>query len=87
MHALNRSCGIGDQIDDVIRAHRPRMSTPDRAARIIELLGIVGIPADRANSFPHELSGGMRQRAMIASAWRWTPRSSSWTSRRPRWTW
>ncbi|HEX4721794.1 MAG TPA: dipeptide/oligopeptide/nickel ABC transporter permease/ATP-binding protein [Pseudonocardiaceae bacterium] len=66
MHALNPVMRIGEQIEDVIRAHRPAMSLPDRAARIVELLDIVGIPADRAGSFPHELSGGMRQRAMIA---------------------
>ena len=66
MHALNPIMRIGEQIDDVLRAHRREMSTPDRAARIIELLGIVGIPADRAGAYPHELSGGMRQRAMIA---------------------
>jgi oligopeptide/dipeptide ABC transporter ATP-binding protein len=66
MHALNPVMRVGDQIEDVIRAHRPHMSAPDRAARIIELLGVVGIPADRAGAYPHELSGGMRQRAMIA---------------------
>jgi oligopeptide/dipeptide ABC transporter ATP-binding protein len=66
MHALNPILRIGVQIEDVIIAHRPRMSAQERAARILELLGIVGIPADRANSYPHELSGGMRQRAMIA---------------------
>jgi peptide/nickel transport system permease protein len=57
---------VGAQIEDVIRAHRPKMSLADRAARVIELLGVVGIPADRAGAYPHELSGGMRQRAMIA---------------------
>ncbi|HWG27135.1 dipeptide/oligopeptide/nickel ABC transporter permease/ATP-binding protein [Actinospica sp.] len=66
MHALNPILRIGVQIEDVIIAHRPRMSSQERAARILELLAIVGIPADRANSYPHELSGGMRQRAMIA---------------------
>ncbi|WP_443071130.1 ABC transporter ATP-binding protein [Streptomyces sp. NBC_01476] len=66
MHALNPILRIGAQIEDVIVAHRPKMNAQERAARVIELLGIVGIPADRANSYPHELSGGMRQRAMIA---------------------
>ena len=66
MHALNPILRIGVQIEDVIVAHRPQMSSQERAARVLELLGIVGIPADRANSYPHELSGGMRQRAMIA---------------------
>ncbi|MFG1807789.1 dipeptide/oligopeptide/nickel ABC transporter permease/ATP-binding protein [Streptomyces sp. NPDC049040] len=66
MHALNPIMRIGEQIEDVIIAHRPRMAVRERAARVVELLGIVGIPADRASSYPHELSGGMRQRAMIA---------------------
>lgn len=66
MHALNPIMRIGAQIEDVIVAHRPWTNAQQRAARVIELLGIVGIPVDRANSYPHELSGGMRQRAMIA---------------------
>jgi peptide/nickel transport system permease protein len=66
MHALNPIMRIGEQIEDALVAHRPGSTAPERAARIVELLGIVGIPADRAGSYPHELSGGMRQRAMIA---------------------
>ncbi|QUQ66107.1 dipeptide/oligopeptide/nickel ABC transporter permease/ATP-binding protein [Kutzneria sp. CA-103260] len=66
MHALNPIMRIGEQIEDALVAHRPGSTAPERAARVVELLGIVGIPADRANSYPHELSGGMRQRAMIA---------------------
>ncbi|WP_425559069.1 ABC transporter ATP-binding protein, partial [Kutzneria kofuensis] len=66
MHALNPIMRIGEQIEDALVAHRPGSTAPERAARVVELLGIVGIPADRASSYPHELSGGMRQRAMIA---------------------
>ncbi|WP_249417074.1 ABC transporter ATP-binding protein [Streptomyces sp. TS71-3] len=66
MHALNPIMRIGAQIEDALTAHRPHMTAQERAARILELLGIVGIPTDRAGSYPHELSGGMRQRAMIA---------------------
>ncbi|MCA1218274.1 ABC transporter ATP-binding protein [Streptomyces sp. 8L] len=66
MHALNPIMRVGAQIEDVLVAHRPKMTAQERAARIVELLGIVGIPADRSGSYPHELSGGMRQRAMIA---------------------
>jgi peptide/nickel transport system permease protein len=66
MHALNPILRIGAQIEDVLVAHRPRMTARERAARVVELLGIVGIPTDRASAYPHELSGGMRQRAMIA---------------------
>jgi peptide/nickel transport system permease protein len=66
MHALNPVLRVGAQIEDAIRAHRPQMSATDRAARVIELLGLVGIQKDRVGAYPHELSGGMRQRAMIA---------------------
>ncbi|MFF4751094.1 ABC transporter ATP-binding protein [Streptomyces sp. NPDC002514] len=66
MHALNPIMRIGEQIEDVLAAHRSHMTRQERAARIVELLGVVGIPADRASAYPHELSGGMRQRAMIA---------------------
>jgi oligopeptide/dipeptide ABC transporter ATP-binding protein len=66
MHALNPVLRVGAQIDDAIKAHRPEMSGQDRSKRVIELLGLVGIQADRVDAYPHELSGGMRQRAMIA---------------------
>jgi len=68
MNALNPVLSIGTQFSDVLRAHRPDMSRADRRARSGELLEMVGIPADRLGSYPHELSGGMRQRVMIATA-------------------
>ena len=54
---------------EAVRAHR-RTSRADARARAIELLGRVGIPAarERVDAYPHELSGGMRQRVMIAIA-------------------
>ncbi|MBF4589867.1 ABC transporter ATP-binding protein [Curtobacterium sp. VKM Ac-1395] len=60
---------IGDQIAETVRLHRGA-SKADARARAIELLGLVGIPepARRVDAFPHEFSGGMRQRAMIAMA-------------------
>ncbi len=69
MSALNPVLPIGLQIDEVLTAH----GTLDRArrrARAIELLGLVGIAsaAQRLGQYPHEFSGGMRQRAMIAIA-------------------
>jgi peptide/nickel transport system ATP-binding protein len=68
MNALNPVAALGGQIDDVLRAHRPHMSAEERSARAAELLRLVGISADRLASYPHELSGGMRQRAIIAIA-------------------
>ncbi|MBV2154074.1 ABC transporter ATP-binding protein [Kitasatospora sp. SUK 42] len=60
---------IGDQIAEAVRVHQ-RVDKPTARRRAAELLDLVGIPApDRAlDSFPHEFSGGMRQRAMIAMA-------------------
>jgi peptide/nickel transport system ATP-binding protein len=68
MNALNPVIDIGAQIMDVLRTHQPRMSRRRRRARAIELLHLVGIAPDRLHSYPHELSGGMRQRAIIAIA-------------------
>jgi peptide/nickel transport system ATP-binding protein len=68
MNALNPVLKIGTQMMDVLRVHRPQMGADSRKQRASELLQMVGISADRINSYPHELSGGMRQRAMIAIA-------------------
>ena len=68
MNALNPVMTIGAQITDVLRAHRPEMGSDLRKQRANELLQLVGIAPDRLRSFPHELSGGMRQRAIIAIA-------------------
>jgi peptide/nickel transport system ATP-binding protein len=68
MNALNPVLTVHAQIDDVLRTHRPGMSAAQRQARATELLRLVGIAPDRLKSYPHELSGGMRQRAVIAIA-------------------
>jgi peptide/nickel transport system ATP-binding protein len=68
MNALNPVISIGSQLTDVLRAHVPGMSKAGRRARAAELLTMVGITTDRLGSYPHELSGGMRQRVMIAMA-------------------
>ncbi len=68
MNALNPVLSVGAQIDDVLRTHNPRMGAGERRRRAMELLRLVGIASDRLRSFPHELSGGMRQRAIIAIA-------------------
>ncbi|MFB9252304.1 dipeptide ABC transporter ATP-binding protein [Sphaerisporangium melleum] len=60
---------VGDQIAEAVRVHQ-RASRRQAAERAVELLDLVGIPhpRQRARAFPHEFSGGMRQRAMIAMA-------------------
>ncbi|HUY45720.1 MAG TPA: oligopeptide/dipeptide ABC transporter ATP-binding protein [Streptosporangiaceae bacterium] len=68
MNALNPVLSIGAQLTDVLQAHVPDMDAAARTDRAAELLTMVGITADRLRSFPHELSGGMRQRVMIAMA-------------------
>ncbi|MEO8971636.1 MAG: ABC transporter ATP-binding protein [Ktedonobacteraceae bacterium] len=68
MNALNPVMTIGTQINDVLRTHRPKMGQDSRKQRAIELLRLVGIAPDRIRSYPHELSGGMRQRTIIAIA-------------------
>jgi oligopeptide/dipeptide ABC transporter ATP-binding protein len=67
MNAFNPVRRVRDQIAEPIRV---RLDQSDKAAtkRAVELLDLVGIPHRRADAYPHELSGGMRQRAMIAMA-------------------
>ena len=70
MTSLNPVFRIGDQVDEVIRLHNPHMSDEDVKKRTIEMIELVGI-ADAEGiyrRYPHELSGGMRQRIMIAIA-------------------
>jgi peptide/nickel transport system ATP-binding protein len=68
MHALNPVARIQNQLTDVLKRHRPDSSPAERKERAVELLTMVGISADRLRAYPHELSGGMRQRVMIAMA-------------------
>ena len=69
MSALNPVMRVGDQIEEAVGAHS-RLSGRARRKRAIELLDRVGIPAParRLRAYPHEFSGGMRQRVLIASA-------------------
>ncbi len=75
MTSLNPVYTVGSQIVEAIRLHRD-LSRRAARARAIELLDLVGIPApsERVDSYPHTLSGGMRQRAMIAMALACEPR-------------
>jgi peptide/nickel transport system ATP-binding protein/oligopeptide transport system ATP-binding protein len=70
MSSLDPVYKIGDQIAEQIRAHDPKISKGQAIDKVVELLSRVGIPraAERVKSYPHEFSGGMRQRVMIAMA-------------------
>src|SRR6185369_9658049 len=69
MTSLNPVMRIGDQITEVLRLHR-NMTSKETWAKAVEMLRLVRIPEPerRALEYPHQLSGGMRQRAMIAMA-------------------
>lgn len=69
MTALNPVFTIGNQITEILRKHK-KMNKKDAHKRAIELLGVVGIPRaeEIMKEYPHQLSGGMRQRVMIAMA-------------------
>jgi len=69
LNAFNPVFTIGYQIMEVLQAHTS-LNRPQRNKRILELLDLVGLPEPKrsAMSYPHQLSGGMRQRAMIAQA-------------------
>jgi peptide/nickel transport system ATP-binding protein len=70
MTALNPVVRVGAQIEEAIRAHEPRLARDEIRRRALESLKRTAIPepAHRANQYPHELSGGLRQRALIAMA-------------------
>ena len=69
MTALNPVFTVGDQIAEVVRVHKggSKREAWDRAIKMLETVGIPS-PAQRANEYPHQLSGGMRQRVVIAMA-------------------
>jgi peptide/nickel transport system ATP-binding protein len=67
MNALNPVMRVGDQFVDTVRAHE-KIDRRQALARAGELLELVGIDGRRVHSYPHELSGGMRQRVIIAMA-------------------
>jgi peptide/nickel transport system ATP-binding protein len=75
MSALNPVYRVGDQIAEQIRAHE-KISETEAINRAVDLMGRVGIPRarERVRSYPHEFSGGMRQRVVIAMALSCSPR-------------
>jgi peptide/nickel transport system ATP-binding protein len=68
MNSLNPVVRIQDQIGDAIADHGTRLSRHALRERVRDLLGHVGLPPETADKYPHELSGGMKQRACIAIA-------------------
>ncbi|MDQ3879074.1 MAG: ABC transporter ATP-binding protein, partial [Actinomycetota bacterium] len=68
MTSLNPVFKVGAQIAEAIQAHDPDVEDDDARNRAVDLLGLVGVPnaEQRFDQYPHEYSGGMRQRAMIA---------------------
>lgn len=70
MSSLNPLIPVGKQVSEMIKIHHPKMGKEERKAQVMELFAKVRIsePEKRYHSFPHEFSGGMRQRVMIAMA-------------------
>lgn len=68
MTSLNPVYKVGQQIGDVIRLHNPKMNSMEIEKRVEEILNMVGIAPSRKNDYPHQFSGGMKQRVMIAIA-------------------
>ena len=68
--SLNPTMTVGKQITEMLLLHKPGMTKEQRRERAIDLLGMVGIPnpAERVDQYPHQFSGGMRQRVMISIA-------------------
>jgi oligopeptide/dipeptide ABC transporter ATP-binding protein len=70
MTSLNPVMTVGAQIAEALAAHEPSQAAPARAARVVALLALAGVPdpARAADAYPPQLSGGMRQRVMVAMA-------------------
>lgn len=66
MNALNPLYKVGDQIVEAIRIHEPQVTRREAKERTAKLLEMVGIESSRMDNYPHEFSGGMKQRALIA---------------------
>ena len=68
MTSLNPVLRIGEQLEEAFRNHNNLLSKEEIALRVENMLEMVGIPASRKNEFPHQFSGGMKQRVVIAMA-------------------
>src|SRR3989442_1446284 len=68
MNAFNPVYRVGDQIEEALATHYPDMTKEEARERVLGLFDLVGIDRSRVDGYPHEFSGGMRQRSMIAMA-------------------
>lgn len=68
MTSLNPILTVGDQIYEVLKLHRRNSARTELNKRVDEILQLVGIPSERKNNYPHQFSGGMKQRVIIAMA-------------------
>lgn len=68
MNSLNPVYKVGKQIQEAIRTHEPHLSSKERDCRVDQLLEMVGVDPERKHQYPHQFSGGMKQRAGIAMA-------------------
>ena len=74
MTSLNPVLTVGDQIAEVVAIHNPQMKKEDTIKRAMEMLEVVGIPGERHVEYPHQFSGGMKQRVVIAIALACSPK-------------
>lgn len=86
MNSLNPVLTIQEQFADVLRHHQG-LSNEQAKDRAEKLLDLVNIPRDRLGEYPHQFSGGMRQRLVIAIALSLNPSSSLWMNQRQRLMW
>ena len=68
MTSLNPILTIGEQIEEILILHKKEMGREERAKRVEEILSMVGLSSERKNDYPHQFSGGMKQRVVIAMA-------------------
>ena len=68
MSALNPVFTVGDQIGEVVKLHNPKFSNEEVINRVETMFKLVGLPPERRTEYPHQFSGGMKQRIVIAMA-------------------